>query len=535
MLRAQELKTSATPNEIAENQSLMIKFGYRLSAIGHRFLAWLGRHPLAILVLPSLWFFALYLPFWKDVDVLDELVWGFTEMNILLAPPLYCVLGRIPFWIADTLLHGSSPSILSPQHPSLTAIYFLILCQHVGLWFSLRYFVFSIPTSESGRGWITLLLASIASFYAFAHTAGPESTIAISWFCLFGVGLRILAGTSSWRTWLLYFLILLFSIGSRHISGFLLGWLPTTAFFLAVLRFFRAGSRRLQNAFSMAKIAGLALGLSILCLLTEQTFVTAMCNRFGVVQRRTMGRTLSDRIGSYLDSLKTEDKERTAQRAASFTNDSDVKAAVGAFKDTGTYHKGTDEFIAQFLRKRGLSGESLEVERDRITLEGVMCYYRTLDPKLIQIILRDIGKGFYPTNDQGIAITGAKATFDSLGPMREDPASWKGVEGLPIFEPAVAQATLDRAFHDIFIRHWRFLPVGAWFALFLVLGIWRLARHRLSAELALISLCIFGIGIVTYSVNCVCNYSMPRYVLPLFVAVLAAGTVCMVARKALSV
>jgi hypothetical protein len=509
----------------------MSHFRHRLLALGHRVLAWVGRHPLAILVLPSLWFFAFYLPFWKDVDVLDELVWGFTEMNVLLAPPLYCVLGRIPFWIADTLYHGSSPSILSPQHPSLIAVYFLILCQHVGLWFSLRYFVFSVPSSEFGRGGITLLLASIASFYAFAHTAGPESTIAIGWFCLFGVGLRILEGTSSWKTWLLYFLILLFSIGSRHISGFLLGWLPTTAFVLALLRFFRASSGRIQNAFPMVKIAGLALSLSVLCLLTEQAFVTAMCNRFGVVQRRTMGRTLSDRIGSYLDSLKPEDKERSAQRAASLTDDSEVRAAIGAFKDIGTYHKGTDEFIAQFLRKRGLSGESLEVERDRITLEGVMCYYRALDPKLIQIILQDIGKGFYPTNDQGIAITGAKATFDSLGPMREDPASWKGLEGLLIFEPAVAQATLDRAFHDVFVRHWRFLPVGAWSLLFLVLGICRLARDRLSVELALIGLCIFGIGLVTYSVNSVCNYSMPRYVLPLFVAVFAAGAVCLAGEK----
>jgi hypothetical protein len=531
VLRAHELKTSVSPSEIAGSQSPIAKFGYRLSAIGHRFLAWVGRHPLAILVLPSVWFFAFYLPFWKDVDVLDELVWGFTEMNVLLAPPLYCVLGRIPFWIADTLLHGSSPSILSPQHPSLAAVYFLILCQHVGLWFSLRYFVYSLPTSESGRGGITLLLASIASFYAFAHTAGPESTIAISWFCLFGVGLRILGGASSWKKWLLYFLILLFSIGSRHISGFLLGWLPTTAFVLAVLRFYRAGSYRWQNAFPMARIAGIALGLSILCLLTEQSFVTAMCNHFGIVQRRTMGRTLSDRIGSYLDSLNPEDKERTAQRAASFTNDSDVKAAVGAFKDIGTYHKGTDEFIAQFLRKRGLSSEPLEVERDRVTFEGVMCYYRTLDPKLIQIILQDIGRGFYPTNDQGIAITGAKATFDSLGPMREDPASWKGLEGLHIFDPAVAQATLDRAFHDIFIRHWRFLPVGAWSLLFLVVGSWRLARDRFSVELALVSLCIFGIGLVTYSANCVCNYSMPRYVLPLLVTVFAAGAICLVAQK----
>jgi hypothetical protein len=531
VLRAQELKTSASPDEIAENQSSITKFGYRLLASGHHFLVWVGRHPLAILVLPSLWFFLFYLPFWKDVDALDELVWGFTEMNVLLAPPLYCVLGRIPFWIADTLLHGSSPSILSPQHPSLAAVYFLVVCQHAGLWFSLRYFVFSVPASEAGKGGITLLLASIASFYSVAHTAGPESTIAISWFCLFGVGLRIFGGMSSWRTWLFYFLILLFSIGSRHISGFLLGWLPTTAFVLAVFQFFRAGSRRLKNALPTMKVAGFALGLSFLCLFTEQTFVTAMCNHFGVVQRRTMGRTLSDRIGSYLDSLKVEDKERTAQHAASFTNDSDVKAAIGAFKDIGTYHKGTDEFIAQFLRKRGLSGESLEVERDRITLEGVMCYYRTLDPKLIKIILQDIGKGFYPTNDQGIAITGAKATFDSLGPMSEDPASWKGLEGLLIFEPAVAHATLDRAFHDLFIRHWRFIPVGAWFLFFLGLGIWRLTRNRLPIELALISLCIVGIGLVTYSVNCVCNYSMPRYVLPLFVAVLAAGSICMVGER----
>jgi hypothetical protein len=525
------LKTSSSSDEIANRPSDRSEFGYRLLTIGYRFLAWVGRHPLPILALPSLWFFVFYLPFWKDVDVLDELVWGFTEMNILLAPPLYCVLGRIPFWIADTLVHGSSPDILSPQHPSLAAVYFLVLCQHAGLWFSLRYFIFSVPTAEFGRGGITLLLSSIASFYAFAHTAGPESTIAIGWFCLFGVGLRILAGTSSWKTSLLYFLILLFAIGSRHISGFLLGWLPTTAFVLAVFRFLRAGSARLQNAFPMLKIAGVALGLSVFCLVTEQMFVTGMCKRFGVVQRRTMGRTLSDRIGSYLDSLKPEDKDRSAQRAASLTDDAEVKAAIGSFKEIGTYHKGTDEFIAQLLRKRGLSGELLEVERDRITLEGVMCYYRTLDPKLIQIVLRDIGKGFYPTNDQGIAITGAKATFDSLGPMKEDPASWKGLQGLLIFEPTVAQATLDRAFHDLFIRHWRFLPVGAWFLLFGALGIWRLIRGRLSVELALIGLCIVGIGLVTYSINCVCNYSMPRYVLPLFVAVLAAGAIWLAGEK----
>jgi hypothetical protein len=518
-------------SEIANRQSPRSQFGYRLSAMGYGLLARVGRHPLFILILPSLWFFAFYLPFWKDIDALDELVWGFTEMNVLLAPPLYCVLARIPFWITDTLLHGWSPGILSQQHPSLAAVYALVFCQHVGLWFSLRYFIFSLPASQAGRGAIAFLLASVASFYAFAHTAGPESTIAISWFCLFGVGLRILTGKNSWGIWLLYFVVLLFSIGSRHISGFLLGWLPTTAFVLMVLRFVETRPRRFRKALPLAKTAGLALSLSILCLLTEQVFVTAMCHQFGIVQRRTMGRTLSDRIGSYLDSLKPEAKERAAQHAASLTNDPDVRAAIGAFKDIGTYHKGTDEFIAQFLRKRGLSGEPLEVERDRITLAGVICYYRTVDPNLIRIIGQDIGKGFYPTNDQGIAMTGAKATFNSLGPIEEDPASWKDLQGLLIFDPSVAQATLDRAFHDNFIRHWRFLPIGAWLLLFFGFGTWRLVRGHLSLEQALISLCIFGIGLVTYAVNCICNYSMPRYVLPLLVAVFAAGAICLAAER----
>src|SRR5258708_34708909 len=70
VLRAHELKTSVSPSEIAGSQSPIAKFGYRLSTIGHRFLAWVGRHPLAILVLPSVWFFAFDQPFLKDVDLL---------------------------------------------------------------------------------------------------------------------------------------------------------------------------------------------------------------------------------------------------------------------------------------------------------------------------------------------------------------------------------------------------------------------------------------------------------------------------------
>lgn len=498
----------------------------------------IGRHPLVILILPSLWFFARYLPFWKDVDVLNSLASPFTSDNLLLCPPLYCVLGRVPFWITDTLLHRAAPGVLSAQHPSLQAVYALTLCQHALLWLGLRYFVFSLPASDVGRGLATLMLASVASFYSIAHTCGAEVTTPITWFALFGIGLRILYRRVTWKTWAVYALILIFSIGSRHVSALLLGWLPATAAVLALYhwRFNRTGSP--GRARAMLGIATIALLLSGASLWVEQFTVARLCQHFGVVVRRTMGRTASSRIGTFLDSLSPEERRRVAQRVAGTVREEDpqraaaVRSAVEASATLGDYNRGTGRVIEDGLARRGLSGEALNVERDRIILDAVMAYYRTCDPRLVRLILNDIEKGFYPTNDQGIAMTGAKSTFDSIPLIAERPWVWAGISGLPIFNRTVAQAALDRAFHDNFIRHWRFMPVGGWLALFVGIGILRMIQRDLPLELALAGATMFGLGLATYAATCVFNYSMPRYDLPLLVAVFACGAVLTVARNA---
>jgi hypothetical protein len=254
--------------------------------------------------------------------------------------------------------------------------------------------------------------------------------------------------------------------------------------------------------------------------------------------RQTVGQALSDRIGSFLDRLLPEERHRVAQQAVGTVRQDDPQRAatvthtVGALATVGTYHLGTVRVIGDELARRGFSGEALNVERDRIILDATLAYYRTGDPRLIGLVLNDIRKGFYPTNDQGIALTGAKSTFDSIPLIAERPRAWAGISGLPMFNRTVAQAALDRAFHDNFIRHWRFLPIGAWLALFFGIGILRMFRRDLPVELALVGLTMFGIGLVTYAATCVCNYSMPRYVLPLLVAVFACGAVVTVARNA---
>jgi hypothetical protein len=488
----------------------------------------IGRHPLGVLPLPSIWFFAAYLPFWKSSDVLCQLGIPFTSGNILLVPPIYCVLGRIPFWLIDTLLQGSSPSIFAAQHPSLIAVYGLIAIQHAGLWIALRYFIVALPASPAGRGVITILLVSIASFYSFAHTAGAEATTAITWFSVFGAGLRILGGRATWKTWIIYAVVLLLCIGSRHVSALLLGWLPVTALFLMIVKF--SGRKEASASLRLANVAGLALLLGVGVIGVENAIVSALCRSFNVTQRQMVGRTLCERIGSFLDRLSPAEKEQVRIRASRVNDDPNLKLAIDSLIRVGTYYQGTNNVIAHAVGNSGLRGDSLEASVDRTTLKAALRFYGTFDQRLLDVIFEDVVRGFYPTNDQGIALTGPKATFYSVEDIAEHPDAWIGLRSLEFFNPAVAQVTLERAFHDNYMRHWRFLPIAAWCLLFAAIGAWRFIRGSLSLELALVAACIFGIGLVVYVATCVCNITQPRYVLPLWTGTVAAGCVLIAAK-----
>ena len=64
-----------------------------------------------ILTIPSLYLLCLFPPLWKDIDGVNQLVAAPGVINVLHFPPLYCFLGRIPFWLT------SGNSILQRQAP----------------------------------------------------------------------------------------------------------------------------------------------------------------------------------------------------------------------------------------------------------------------------------------------------------------------------------------------------------------------------------------------------------------------------------
>jgi hypothetical protein len=500
------------------------------SSVAAKALAFIGRHPLPILALPSVWFLFRYLPFWKDIDATVQLIAPAYDDNILHFPPVYSFLGRVPFFVIDTLLGGHAPGIFERQHPSLFAVYGLVVLQHVVLWMALRYFLLAFPARDAARGGTAVLLASIASFYSFAHTCGSEAMTPITYFLVFGAGIRALLNRATWISWLIYTVALFLAVGSRHINLILATWLPGTGILLVIWLSlpFRASrvnppvdSRRSRSFSALTALTALLCSLAGLG--AAKIVVTTLCHHFAVVERSSLGSAMSDRIATWVDRLSTEKKQALLSSVERLTNDPLVKLAIQFQIEIGSYDTGTGSALAAALHERGFEGEKLLVEKDQLITQSSLCFYRTLDPGLVKEIVNDFWYGFLPTNDQGIAIVPPKATFFSLERIEQNPSDWTGVSELPIFASANAKATLARATKDIMIRHWRWMPILAWSLLFIGIGAWRVTRGHLPGVYLFIGLSVWASGTLVYAANCVCIYTLSRYALPLLAAVIALG------------
>jgi len=485
----------------------------------------IGRHPTWILALPSSWMFWRFLPFWKDVDAFHQLISPAWPVNILHCPPIYCFGARLPFWLVDKLISGSAPSIFGEQHPSLAAVLALLILQHGGLWAGLRYFLFSVPLSDLNRGIVALLLTSVASFYVFAHTCGSDAMTSVTWFLIFGAGFRVLTGKATWRTWALYIAALILALGSRHINGVLLGWLPLAAL---ILIGFRCLSQKSNQAISIprqTRIAAVAIATSVAVLGIEHCLVAYLCQRFNVIEQSTIGETLSDRIATWVNLLSAGEKDRLLVKVGALTTDSNVRLAIESQIKLGSYHNGTDRVIKTALEEEGLPRERIQAESHKVILRAVMCFYETVDPLLIAVILKEFAKGWAPTSDYRVALSGPLETFRFASNIERNPSPWSHLPRWPMFDTLVARIMLKKAAHDWFIRHWQGVPLLAWAVLFGLVGVLRFRRCSLPLDALLIGLTVLGVGAVAYAATCICVYSTPRYVLPLLVSVFAFGSI----------
>jgi hypothetical protein len=350
----------------------------------------------------------------------------------------------------------------------------------------------------------------------------------ITYFLVFGAGVRALLSRATWRSWAIYMAALFLAVGSRHINLILAAWLPATTILLMLWSSLAPRKSTQNTRVRSRSLTALTALTALLCTVAglgaEKIVVTSLCSQFGVINRSSLGSAMSGRIATWVDRLSEEKKHALLSSVQPLTNDPLIKLAIQFQIEIGSYDKGTGSALTAALHDRGFDGEKLLAQKDQIIAQSSLCFYRTLNPSLIKEILNDFWHGFLPTNDQGIAIAAPKATFFSLDRIEQNPDDWTGVSELPIFVPANAKTTLARATEDNMIRHWRWMPILVWTLLFIGIGGWRTARGILPGTYLFIGLSILASGTLVYAANCVCIYTLPRYALPLLVAVIAFGS-----------
>jgi hypothetical protein len=498
----------------------------RAIAVAAWCLRMLGRHSLVVLSVPSAYLLLVYPPLWKDVDALGQLILPADVTNIFHFPALFGFSARLIFWLGDSLSTWRSPDLLALQRPTIQGIYTLVVFQHLALVLSLGLLCKTITRREGLRGVFVLGCCFASGLYTNVLLCGSEAWSICATLFLFAFGLRLYALQGHQTlNWIGYGFSLVFAIGSRHIN-LLLGFWLVGLFLIAGILSLRYAHQSGLPSRPLVK-AGMAILFLAAAVLANNFLELYLATRAAVEPRTTLGRTLSDRVDSFLRQLSPAARAALAQKLIASTSDRNVRSAIEDQATTGSYYQGTGALLEKQLRAAGFNGEHLQAEKDLVILKATLIYLKTLHPILVRVIWNDFLKGFTETSSFSLA-TDPFAENAATGKYRlDDPDLWSPLNALPSTFLPESAAWLDRSAADVYlkgrsIKGFRRQHLGSTlFGTLLCLGLCFVNRWGVFGQ-AIPGLTIVLTGIVIYAATMVCVYFMTRYALPLWVCLLIA-------------
>jgi hypothetical protein len=504
--------------KIPRRQEAVVAWGRRIQKALRPIIAFLGKWPAIILSLPSIYLLTSYPPLWKDIDANGQLLRPASELNILHFPPVYCFLGRIPLVLTTWFSEGGRrpfPSLFDQQLPPLAGFYLLVIVQHLLLIAALTYLVTVLTQNRTLRCLFALLLASTSALYTHAQCCGSDALSVCATVAVLAAGFTIARGPRL-TPWVIYGVSLFLTIGSRQINLLLALWLPLTLAFLSLATKFKCCCPPPKTKYWGAAFIALVVGIATVGLNRgiTQVLITSVHDEY----RSTLGRTLSDRIATFLDKLPVKERLQLAQDLAAKTTNPGVKIAILAQAKDGSFYQGSSLTVAEQLGRLTPPGTNIAAERDRVVLAACMRYLMTLHPLLIKVIWQDFLKGSIFADNATIARSPFYANaYPALDRIRHPDfwASLKGLEALTSVNNLQATRVLDRSILDPYVLLWHNVPLGAITIVSFLLGGASCIPEKKIPPTVVVGLFAVGAGAAIFGANCVCVYYMPRYSLPL--------------------
>jgi hypothetical protein len=502
--------------KIPNRKEAVTAWGHTIQRALRPIITFLGKWPAIILSFPSIYLLSSYPPLWKDIDANSQLLGPASDLNILHFPPVYSFLGRIPFALTTWFSEGGGspfPSLFDQQTPPLAGFYFLVVIQHLLLIAVLTYVVTVVTQDRTLRCLFAFLLASASAFYTHAQCCGSEALSVSATLGVLAAGFAIGRGPKL-TPWVIYGVSLFLTIGSRQINLLFALWLPLTLAFLSLATKFKWCYPKTETTYWKAAIIALVVSIGTIGLNRgiTQILITSVHDEY----RSTLGRTLSDRIATFLDKLPVRERLELALDLAAKTANPKVKIAILAQATGGSFYQGSSLTVAEQLGRLA-PNTNIAAERDRVVLAACMRYLMTLHPLLIKVIWQDFLKGIFVDNAKIAHSPFYANAYPALDRIRR-PDVWanlKGLEALSSVNNFKATRVLDRSNLDPYVLLWHNIPLGVIIILSFILGAATCIPDKKIPTTVVVGLFAIGAGVVVFAANCVCVYYMPRYSLPL--------------------
>src|SRR5438067_1116555 len=189
---------------------------------------------LLCLFAPSIWMIATIPPLWRDVDAYNQLTRDPLVTTFWGHAPAYSYAAKVPLYLGEQLERWRGIPVadvaigLSPL--SDTGVWLLIVAQHLALAGASFYFILAISNSFWVRLAVSLVWASNALFYTFAHCVGSETLSLILIVLVVAKGLRLIQhrGNPRWIDWYIFTVGLWLCLLSRQVNLLLILLLPAT-------------------------------------------------------------------------------------------------------------------------------------------------------------------------------------------------------------------------------------------------------------------------------------------------------------------
>jgi hypothetical protein len=187
---------------------------------------------LLCLLAPSAWMIATIPPLWRDVDAHTQLTQDPRISTFWGHGPAYCYVAKIPLFLGERWERSRGFVVANPKSElstlTDTGIWLLIIAQHLALSGAGLYFIVAITQSFWVRLALSLVWASNALFYTFAHCVGSESLSLILLVFLVGKALRLIRSRREprWIDWYVFAIGLFLCLFSRHANRLLILLLP---------------------------------------------------------------------------------------------------------------------------------------------------------------------------------------------------------------------------------------------------------------------------------------------------------------------